>query len=242
MYSVLGLRARLHRRIGLMGEDSDGGEWGLVVDPGVEEAPGASPGAQAVFSLWARPVHSDLPIEPPGLNNAESSTSGWFVAANMITPEFPENPSISVKREFREGTKHARWDNCCYWFWAGSSPSMHGALQPFFLSRFPYHPRHSLRSLFTRRFFFFSEPTHCYCANRRVFGSSHAWIRLTPPAGSQRDGMEVRLIPGLPEEMGLTFSDLKRRPGGHPLGGPPSSGLTFAQLSVQVKGLSVFSY
>ncbi|KAE8022571.1 hypothetical protein FH972_008361 [Carpinus fangiana] len=40
MYSVLGLRARLHRWIGLVGEDSNGEERGPVVDPGVEEAPG----------------------------------------------------------------------------------------------------------------------------------------------------------------------------------------------------------
>jgi hypothetical protein len=38
MYSVLGLRARLHHRIGLMGEDSDGGERGPVVDPNMLSA------------------------------------------------------------------------------------------------------------------------------------------------------------------------------------------------------------
>ncbi|KAG6636303.1 scopoletin glucosyltransferase-like [Carya illinoinensis] len=36
--------------------------------------------------------------------------------------------------------------------------------------------------------------------------------------------VEIRLIPGLPEEMGITSSDLKRRPGGPPRGGPPGGG------------------
>ena len=32
----------------------------------------------------------------PGLNNAESNTSGLFVAAKTITPSFVPNPSIST--------------------------------------------------------------------------------------------------------------------------------------------------
>jgi hypothetical protein len=49
------------------------------------------------------------------------------------------------------------------------------------------------------------------------------WGAWKARAGDVKPG-EVRLIPGLPEEMGLTFSDLKRRPGGPPRGGPPGSG------------------
>jgi hypothetical protein len=49
------------------------------------------------------------------------------------------------------------------------------------------------------------------------------WGAWKAQAGDVKPG-DVRLIPGLPEEMGLTCSDLKRRPGGPPRGGPPGSG------------------
>jgi hypothetical protein len=53
--------------------------------------------------------------------------------------------------------------------------------------------------------------------------ASMEWGAWKAQAGDVKPG-DVRLIPGLPEEMGLTCSDLKRRPGGPPRGGPPGSG------------------
>ncbi|KAE7997060.1 hypothetical protein FH972_001727 [Carpinus fangiana] len=61
MYSILGLRARLHRQIGLVGENSEGRERGPVVDSRVEEAPGLV-GACGRFKMedLHPPVHEPL--------------------------------------------------------------------------------------------------------------------------------------------------------------------------------------
>lgn len=59
-----------------------------------------------------------------------------------------------------------------------------------------------------------------------TFGACAAAMELGSwkvEAGDTKPG-EIRLIPGLPEEMGVTTSDLKRRPGGPPRGGPAGGG------------------
>ena len=58
------------------------------------------------LKIASLPIKSGLSIDIclsnlPGLNKAESKTSGLLVAARMITPESVENPSISTSNEFR---------------------------------------------------------------------------------------------------------------------------------------------
>ncbi|XP_030553758.1 UDP-glycosyltransferase 73E1-like [Rhodamnia argentea] len=59
-----------------------------------------------------------------------------------------------------------------------------------------------------------------------TFGACAAAMELGAwrvQAGDVRPG-EARSIPGLPEEMAVTYSDLKRKPFGPPRGGPPGPG------------------
>ncbi|XP_030953204.1 scopoletin glucosyltransferase-like [Quercus lobata] len=59
------------------------------------------------------------------------------------------------------------------------------------------------------------------------FGACAAAMELgawKAQAGQFNPGEEARFIPGLPEEMAITPSDLKRKPVGPPPGGPPGGG------------------
>jgi hypothetical protein len=74
---------------------------GSVEPRGGRDAEEAQRSTPRVSRMGQGPRPSNLPGRStsnlPGLNNAESSTSGRFVATNTITLEFPENPSIFVK-------------------------------------------------------------------------------------------------------------------------------------------------